>query len=149
MAETIVFSGGMPADEDPEALDSRYEEEFLAKARDRFNATVEAEAENRKAFLEDLEFYDGNQWPDDIKHQREHIDHRPCLTINRLPGLVHAVSNEIRQNKPAPKVSPVDDQGDTETAEVLQGIYRYIERLSNAAAVRSYASFRLFESAAP
>jgi hypothetical protein len=140
MPEIVVVSARPEEEDEAITARKRYEEEFLAKARDRFKEVSEAEAEMRREWLDSIQFYDGQQWPDHIAKARE-AENRPCLTINRIPGLVHAVSNEIRQNKPAPKVSPVDDQGDTETAEVLQGIYRYIERLSNAAAVRSYASF--------
>jgi len=91
--------------------------------------------------LDDLAFYDGPaQWPDNVRHARE-LDHRPCLTINRLPQFVHQVSNNIRQQKPSPKVTPVDDQGDPQTAEILQGLIRHIGQQSNASAVRAYASW--------
>jgi hypothetical protein len=42
------------------------------------------------------------------------------------------VVNDARQNKPAIKVKPVDDHGDVETAEVLSGLIRNIEYISNA-----------------
>jgi len=127
-------------DDDAKSVEQRYEEEYLEQARERFKHVAEAEMQFRTDFASDLAFYSGDQWPDGIEKQRE-LDGRPCLTINRLPGLVHAVSNEIRQNKPAPKVSPVDDKGDPKTAEILQGLIRHIETQSNAPAVRSYASF--------
>lgn len=116
------------------------DEDFLATARDRFKLCAESESEYRSLCLEDLRFYDGDQWPQNIESQRT-LDRRPCLTINRLPGSVHQVTNEIRKDKPSPDISPVDDQGDIETAEVLQGLIRHIEQQSNAPAVRSYASF--------
>jgi hypothetical protein len=114
--------------------------EFLSIARDRFVLAAEAENALRLRMLDDLEFYAGQQWPEEIIQQRLQ-DKRPCLTVNRLPQFVHQVTNEIRQNKPAPRVSPVDGQGDIETAEIFQGILRHIERLSEADDVRSYASF--------
>ena len=115
------------------------EEAFLSLARDRFKLVDETEAEYRKLALDDLKFYNGDQWEEHVRRQRE-ADCRPCLTLNRLPQFVHSISNEIRQNKPAPHVSPVDSEADPKTAEILQGILRYIERNSNAPAVRSYAS---------
>ena len=115
-------------------------EEFVRLALERFKLCAEAESEFRKLALEDLTFYSGDQWDDNIKNQRTR-DLRPCLTINRLPQFVHQVSNEVRQNKPAAKVSPVDDYGDAETAETIQGIIRHIERQSKADSVRSYAAF--------
>ena len=116
------------------------EEDFLARARDRFNMCVEAESEYRQISQNDLEFYSGQQWSDDLANSRK-LDKRPCLTINRLPQAVHQVTNEIRKDKPAAKISPVDDYGDIETAEIFQGLIRHIEQQSNAPAVRSYASF--------
>jgi hypothetical protein len=115
-------------------------DDFLTVARERFRLAAEAENEYRHKMLDDLRFYAGEQWPDNIQRQRQ-AEQRPCLTINRLPQFVHQVTNEIRQNKPSPKVSPVDDQGDIETAEIFQGIIRHIERLSEADDVRSYAAF--------
>lgn len=116
------------------------DEDLLNTARERFQLCAESESEMREKFLTDLEFYDGEQWDQSIKQQRL-LDRRPCLTINRLPGSVHQVTNEIRKDKPAPDITPVDDKGDVQTAEVLQGLIRHIEQQSNAPAVRSYASF--------
>jgi Phage P22-like portal protein len=116
------------------------DDDYMALARERFNRCVESESELRRAFLDDLAFYDGDQWPADVAGVRR-ADHRPCIVVNRLPQFVHQVSNNIRQQKPSPKVSPVDDTGDPKTAEVLQGLIRHIEQQSNAAAVRSYAAF--------
>lgn len=130
------------ADETPDAgaEEPRDDEAFLELARERFKRVSESEAELRKVMLNDLEFFDGQQWPEDVIELRRQ-DNRPCLTVNRLPQFVHAVSNELRLNKPAPRVSPVDDTGDVDTAEAYQGILRYIERQSQAPAVRSYAGF--------
>lgn len=116
------------------------DDDYLELARQRFQRCVESENEYRNIALDDLNFYNSDQWPDYVKAQRE-ADHRPCLTINRIPQFVHQVSNSIRQQKPSPKVAPVDDTGDPQTAEVFQGIIRHIEQQSNAAAVRSYASW--------
>lgn len=116
------------------------EDDFLSIARDRFQQSAEAENSLRNLFLEDLRFYAGEQWPDNVKRQRE-LDKRPCLTLNRMQQFCHQVTNEIRQNKPAPNVSPVDDGGDKETAEIFQGLIRHIERQSKADTARSYAAF--------
>ena len=116
------------------------EDDFLSTARDRFTQSAEAENELRELFLSDLRFYSGEQWPDNVKWQRE-LDKRPCLTLNRMQQFCHQVTNEIRQNKPAPNVSPVDDGGDKETAEIFQGLIRHIERQSKADTARSYAAF--------
>jgi len=107
------------------------DEDLLATARKRFDLCVEAESENRKLALEDLEFRTGNQWPAEIKAERNQQG-RPCLTINRLPQFLRQVTNDQRQNRPAIKVSPVDDRADVETAKIFQGLIRHIEYNSNA-----------------
>lgn len=124
-----------------EKIASSSTEEFLALARERFKLAEEAESEQRRRELEDWEFRAGKQWPDDIKGRRERgPSPRPCLTMDRTGQFIHQVSNEQRQQKPSPKVSPVDDNADVDTAEVFQGIYRQIERQSNAGAARAWAA---------
>jgi hypothetical protein len=106
-------------------------EAFLNLALDRFKLAAEAESENRRDSLDDLEFSIGNQWPMDIKAQRQ-LDGRPCLTINKLPQYILQVTNEQRQQRPAIQINPVGDGADVDTAEILQGICRHIEVNSNA-----------------
>jgi hypothetical protein len=113
----------------------RYQEEkdrkFLNLARDRFHLAAEAESIARKDGLDDLEFRVGNQWPYDIQNART-IDGRPCLTMNRLPAIIRQVTNEQRQSRPSIQVNPVGDGADKDTAEIIQGIIRHIEVISDA-----------------
>lgn len=115
---------------------------ILSLARDRFQQAVDATRDLRDKALDDLRFVTGDQWPDSIRRQRDQ-DGRPCLTINRLPAFVKQVVNDQRQNRPAIKISPVDDQGDPDTAEILAGLCRHIE--ANSAADVAYDT--AFESA--
>jgi hypothetical protein len=106
--------------------------DILDDAREQFEECVQAEAENRAEALDDLRFARlAEQWPEAVKKQRER-EGRPCLTINRLPSFIRQVVNDARQNKPSIKVKPVDDSADIETAEVLNGLFRNIEYISNA-----------------
>jgi hypothetical protein len=107
------------------------DEKLLQQARERFKLASEAEESIRRESLEDLRFRAGEQWPENIKIDRQNSG-RPCLTINRIPQFLRQVTNEIRQNRPAIQVNPVDDQADPETAEILQGIMRHIEVSSDA-----------------
>lgn len=100
---------------------------ILATARKRFKRCIEAEDDNRKKGLEDLKFKAGDQWPADVAQQRSN-DKRPCLTINVVPTLVHQVSNDLRQNRPAIVVSPVGGVSDKEGAKAFAGMIRAIER---------------------
>ena len=106
-------------------------DKLVEQALERFRLASEAEKTIRAKALEDQKFLAGEQWPAEILTERNRKK-RPCLTINRLPQFVKQVTNEIRQNRPSIKVSPVDDRADIDTAEVLQGIIRHIEVSSDA-----------------
>lgn len=128
---------------DSEIESKNPDEAILSLARERFELAVEAERELRKVALEDLNFRIGEQWPAEIKRDRE-AESRPCLTINRIPQFIRQITNDQRQNRPATKVYPVDEQGDVETAKIFQGLIRHIEKNSNADAAYDTA----FEGAA-
>lgn len=106
--------------------------DILKDAKEAFDLAAEAEAENRKEALDDIRFARlGEQWPDNVKKQRER-EQRPCLTVNRLPSFIRQVVNDARQNKPSIKCHPADDEADVETAEIINGLIRNIEYTSNA-----------------
>lgn len=113
-------------------------DQFLATARARFQASHDAEVKFRTKALDDLRFYDGDQWPEHVRRQRE-ADGRPCLTFPVLKQFVRQISNEIRKNKPSPLVTPVGHE-DIDTADVIMGLDRKIERQSKADVARSYAA---------
>ena len=73
----------------------------------------------------------GQQWDEDDLAQREN-EGKPTLTINKLPSFARRVINDARQNKPAIKVFPADDKADIKTAEVMNGLIRNIEYVSDA-----------------
>ena len=114
------------------------DEAFLNLALDRFKLAAEAEATLRRDALDDLEFSVGEQWPSDIKADRQ-LNGRPCLTINVLPQFIKQVTNEQRQQRPAGTVNPVGNGADIDTAQIEQGIVRHIEVLSDAEVADDYA----------
>jgi hypothetical protein len=117
---------------DPEADSARdKDKDFVRKALEKYNRAFDKEQTNILAAYEDLEFRAGDQWPTEVKRQRE-ADSRPCLTINKIPAFVQQITGDIRSMRPSIKVVPVDDKGDPETAEVLAGLVRYIENRSDA-----------------
>ena len=118
------------------------DEKLLAEALDRFSKAEEYERENRDLAAEDFRFAAGEQWPDEIRKEREGSD-RPCLTFNRLPAFISQVVGDARQNKPAIKVLPVDSGADVDTAEIYNGLIRNIE--SQSRATQAYVS--AFENA--
>jgi len=121
---------------------AKRDDDLLSTARSRLNLAISAYSESREDELDDLRFYAGSpdnhwQWPADVLATRgavqgQTINARPCLTINKLPQHVKQVTNDQRQNRPAGKVIPVDDQADPEVAEIYDGIVRHIEYISDA-----------------
>jgi hypothetical protein len=121
---------------------SKKEEELLNVARKRMRMGLEALGESREAELDDLKFLAGSpdnqwQWPDDVLTTRgsvagQVIGARPCLTINKLPQHVRQVTNDQKQNRPSGKVIPVNDEADSDLAEVMSGMIRHIEYISDA-----------------
>lgn len=106
-------------------------EEVFLEADERLRISIEANGENTKFAIEDLEFEDGNQWPADLANMRR-IDKRPTLTINLTRSMVRRVCNNMRQQRPRIKVHPVGDGARIEDAKVVGGLIRHIETLSNA-----------------
>ncbi len=119
------------------------EDERLSVMRARLTMAQGAFDDSRTSELDDLKFTAGSpdnqwQWPDDVVNSRtsnangQTVAARPCLTINKLPQHVKQVTNEQRQNRPMGKVIPVDDNADVQVAEMLQGVVRHIEYISDA-----------------
>jgi hypothetical protein len=107
-------------------------DDFLHHARERFEIAWQAENHNRLEGELDLSFARlGEQWPTEIRDDRLR-DRRPILTINKLPAYIRQVVNDARMNKPAIKVRPVDSSSDPQTADVINGLIRNIETVSNA-----------------
>ena len=117
-------------------------EKLLSTARHRFQMAISTLSDSRENELDDLKFAAGNgdnqwQWPADVLGTRgsiqgQTVNARPCLTINMLPQHIRQITNDQRQNRPAGKVIPVDDKADVQVAEVLDGMVRHIEYISDA-----------------
>jgi len=120
----------------------RGDAETMSKMRNRLTTAMAAYSDSREDELDDLRFMAGSpdnqwQWPADVLATRgavqgQTINARPCLTINKLPQHVRQVTNEQRQNRPAGKVIPVDDNADVQVAEIFDGVVRHIEYMSDA-----------------
>lgn len=107
-------------------------DDVLKDARDRLQESQSGSEYNRDHWYEDVKFARmSEQWPDEVKDLREK-EGRPCLTANKLAPLIRQIVNESRQNKPGISISPVDNGADVETAEVIGGLIRAIERGSDA-----------------
>ena len=108
------------------------DETILAAARRDYDRAREAWEENRTQAREDLRFARlGQQWPADMEKQRA-LEHRPCLTFNKMPAFIRQVVNDARQNKPSIRVHPQDSGADPRTARIINGLIRNIETGSDA-----------------
>lgn len=116
------------------AESSKKNEELLKEARERFKRCLDADRENQARALEAIKFRFGEQWPEAVKNARINDPNgaRPCLTLDKTNQYVRQVVNDQRQNRPSIKVRPVDDQGDPDVAEIIQGLIRNIEEQSYA-----------------
>ena len=112
-------------DEDRNAPD------LLRVALQRYRDALRHDRDNREAAQDDLKFLAGEQW-DPVVERRRIAEGRPCLTINRLPQFVRQVTGDLRLNKPAITVRPVDGGADTKLADTLSGLIRNIESVSDA-----------------
>jgi hypothetical protein len=117
--------------EDLKPTSKKSEGDVLKEIKDRFQQAYDYWNWHYNDALLDLHFYDGDQWPVDLKRDRV-SEGRPCLTINKLPAFVDQVIGDLRMNQPAIQVSPVDSNGDPETAKILSGLIRNIEQQSEA-----------------
>lgn len=106
-------------------------DQLLRQARKRFAGIREYEAEMRQEMLMDFDFRANLQWDEGVRSERAQSG-RPCLTVNRFSQVVSIIVNEIRQNRAGIQVNPVGNGADQETAQVLQGMTRHIELLSDA-----------------
>lgn len=110
------------------------DDDIVSEAKKRFERAKSAYGSSRTLAVEDTKFAMGDsdngwQWPDDISNQRIR-DQRVCLTVNLTAQHCNQIINNIRQNRPAVKVSPADDGADKETALILGGLIRNIQASS-------------------
>lgn len=121
------------------------DEKLLEEAKTQYGIDYEYYSQEYARAEEDIEFTMGDQWPEQIKEKRRK-EGRPCLTENRLLPYVHQVANEVREMRPSVKISAVDDKGDVDTADVLKGMIRNIERQSKADTAYDKAVFNTVTS---
>jgi Phage P22-like portal protein len=107
------------------------DEEIWQEASTRLKIAVEAESDNRSRGIQALEFLNGHQWPDDLYNKRK-IARRPSLTINHTLTFRRRVVNNMRQQRPRIKVHPTGDGADVDKAQIIGGVIRHCENISDA-----------------
>lgn len=120
------------------------DKDLLNLAREQFSGATDASSDARSEADEDIDIYEGEGiWDSALRNSRlnDPKGARPCLTVSDLPPRVRQVTNEVRQNKPAIKIRPVDDNADIDTAEVFNGLFRHIEQQSMSDIAYETANF--------
>ena len=112
--------------------------ELLTKMRKRSTVMMEADQENRRKAMDDMKFVNvpGAQWDSNMRVAR---GTRPCLEFNKIRVTGKRIINEIRSNRPAGKVRPVEDS-DKKTADIYEGLCRNIWNTSDGDSVIDYAA---------
>lgn len=88
-----------------------------------------------REYLDDQNFYAGNQWGDMAEKRRG--EGRESFVYNVQPAFVHSVTNVARQSPPGIKIDAISDATE-EMARQRQGLVRAIEYECNAQAAYLY-----------
>jgi len=119
----------------------------LETAKKRFKLARDAESKQRDREKDDLKFQiPEEQWEESARRQRlgSSVDGvptpaRPVLSISKIDQPIQLVLNQERSSKLAVTIQPLSPDAGQEVAIILEGIYRRIERDSQAAEARSWA----------
>lgn len=126
-------------DDDSDTPEDDSNDDLIRTAKQRFRRCDLWEAIARKRWLEDYKFYNADaynmyQWPDNARNARGFGtgDERPCLTVNKSAKHCDMVINDALQNKTSIKIKPVGSEATYEAAQIMEGIVRHIEYISDA-----------------
>lgn len=123
------------------------DEKIVRLARQRFAMAEEATEKQREREKEDLRFYAGDQWPEEVLRAREGtkgpdgriIAPLPTITVNKTREPVKQVLNMERQSDMGAEIVPADDFGEMTDAinddeiELREGLLRRIQRAPETA----------------
>ena len=118
--------------------------DIVARAHKRFKLCVEWEQDTRQRFKDDIRFLfadsdNQEQWNAAVRARRQ-IQDQPMVTINKTHTHWLHVVNEGKENKPSVVVHPTGDQATYEAAQIIEGIVRHIEYISDAQTAYDKAS---------
>uniref|UniRef100_A0A6M3IL95 Putative P22-like portal protein n=1 Tax=viral metagenome TaxID=1070528 RepID=A0A6M3IL95_9ZZZZ len=109
---------------------NKEEKDLIALALNQSQAAIDHDDHNREKALEDLKFiFAEDQWEDDVKAARSG---RPCLNANDLPIFLDQVVGIQRQNRIGIKATPFNINTNQMDSDVISGLIRKIEQLSDA-----------------
>jgi hypothetical protein len=120
---------------------------ILDDAKKNWKKAVSAEEKQRHREREDLRFQVPDEQWDPLARQARQGGlvngvpqmARPMISINKLDQPIQLVLNAERSAQLGINIHPISPDANEETAEVFQGLYRAIERNSQARIARSWA----------
>ena len=126
----------------PDDKDDTKRPKVVSAALKFFKAECETQKNQRLREKEDLQFQVPElQWDPEVRQQRAGqiidgvpIPARPMLSVSKIDSPAQLIMNQQRRAHLAPVISPISDDADDETAEVIADIYRGIARDSRASA---------------
>lgn len=141
-------------DADSESLSPKELVELHAESVKRFKRYAEAWAGQREEERTDLRFQIPRlQWADDDRKFRENrgsdtypLPPRPVLSIPKLAQPIQLVRNQEAQAELSVSIHPLSADSDQDTADAIEGLYRKIQRDSQASKVRSWAFDRAVQA---
>jgi hypothetical protein len=118
-------------------------EKLLQRIKSCFKAASDVESKQREREREDLSFQlPENQWDPEARRYRKGTatsPGRPMLSVSLLSQPMQLIQNQAVNARLGIEIHPVSEKADPETAEIKQGLYRRIERDSNAQQARLWA----------
>jgi hypothetical protein len=110
--------------------EQRQGDDALTEMRSRYELTATFHSDDYASSLDDVRFVDvpGNQWDPALKKRR---GNRATYEFPKLRLHTLQIVNEMRQSRPQGKVRGVEES-DRGLAEIMQGLCRNIESMSNA-----------------
>ena len=107
------------------------ESDIVQEAVQFLQESADADSTNRSAEMEDLRFSYGEQWVAEMQNQRT-LEHRPWFTINETETYIRQICNQMRQQRPRIKVHGMNNSADQKIADIITGVTRHIEQVSDA-----------------
>lgn len=117
--------------------DENEAEAFIAWIRQCYKDDYNKHRANYESMADDIRFFAEDQWLNEDRTERE-AQNRPVITEDHLAPAVRQITNDMRMNKPAVKVRPVDSNGDVEVAKIFEGLIRNIEQQSFSTTGNAY-----------
>ena len=118
-------------------------EKLLSRVKACFKAASDVDCKQKEREREDLSFQlPENQWDPEARRYRKGTatsPGRPMLSVSLLSQPMQLIQNQAAQARLGVEIHPVSEKANPEVAEVLQGLYRRIERDSNAQQARLWA----------